>query len=401
MEWVYATYRIESDMPLRKAAEIVAMEESTGTWTEVRTTQRNLEGLTARVEDIDESSGTATIAYPLALFEIPNIPQLLSVVSGNLFGLQQIRRIRLLNLEVPRSFVNAYPGPYFGLQGIRRIVGSEKRPHIGTIVKPKVGLTPDETARVAYEAATGGVDLIKDDETLTDQAFCPLSERVPAVMDALDRVKEETGRKVLYAVNVTTGAEDIAVRAETAREAGANMLMLDVLTAGFTALLELRRSAGLPIHVHRTMHGAITRIPDHGISMMIISVLVRLCGGDQLHVGAITGKMETRIEEVLEIDRFLRSDWFGLMDVFPVASGGLHPGCVWDEMDARGHDIVIQAGGGIHGHPSGTRAGAMAMRMAVDAALHGISPQDCVLRDDALGEALRKWGVGPMEEYYG
>ncbi|MCI0497698.1 MAG: RuBisCO large subunit C-terminal-like domain-containing protein [Thermoplasmata archaeon] len=400
VDWIEAIYRIDSDMPLEKAARIIAMEESTGTWTEVRTTDRDLGFVTATVGDIDERARTASVIYPLDLFEPGNVPQLLSVVAGNLFGLEQIRKVRLEDVIMPHSYVRRFPGPRYGIEGMRHLVGSERRPHVGTIVKPKVGLTPAETAKVAFSAALGGVDLIKDDETLTDQAFCPMTERIPEVMEVLDKVWEETGRNVSYAVNVTAGPEEVAERADIASKWGANMLMIDVLTSGFTGLLELRRETSLPIHVHRAMHGAITRDPDHGISMKVISRLVRMLGGDQFHVGAITGKMDATAEEVLPLDRILTEKWHGLRPTFPVASGGLHPGCVADEVRHRGMDIIMQAGGGIHGHPAGTRRGAMAMRQAVEAVTQGRTLEEFAVEHEELRQALEKWGVGKKEEYY-
>ncbi|MDD2777735.1 MAG: RuBisCO large subunit C-terminal-like domain-containing protein [Methanocellales archaeon] len=271
---------------------------------------------------------------------------------------------------------------------------SEGRAHIGTIIKPKVGLSPKETAEVAYNAGTGGCDLIKDDETLTDQTFCPMVERLENVMERIDKIKKESSRTVLYAVNITVGAEEILERADLAMEHGANMLMIDVLTAGFSALKTLRDdgSVNLPIHVHRTMHGAITRNKKHGIAMLPLAVLVRLCGGDQLHTGTATGKMESDIEGVKEINDFLKSDWHDFKTVFPVASGGLHPGLVPYEINAFGKDVVLQAGGGIHGHPDGTTAGAKAMRQAVDAARKNIPLEKYALEHPELMRALEKWG---------
>ena len=120
----------------------------------------------------------AAIRYPVEIFEPGNIAQYLSVFAGNLFGLGQLETVRLLDVEFPDTLVAPFHGPKFGMAGVRRLVGTTKRPHVGTIIKPKVGLSPEDTARVAYEAAIGGVDLIKDDETLTNQAFCPIVDRV-------------------------------------------------------------------------------------------------------------------------------------------------------------------------------------------------------------------------------
>jgi len=395
MEFVECTYYVESTLPIERAAKAIAAEQSTGTWTEISTKEKTVdEKLGARVLAIN--GPIVTIGFPVELFEIENIPQFLATVAGNLFGLGALTNVRLIDIKLPKSFVAEFKGPRFGIDGIRKLVGTQKerRSHVGTIIKPKVGLNPKETAEVAYNAGIGGCDLIKDDETLTNQTFCPMLERLDKVMEKINRIKEESNRTVLYAVNITTGAEEILERADQAIEHGANMLMIDVLTAGFSALQSLRNdeSVNLPIHVHRTMHGAITRNKKHGIAMLPLAILVRLCGGDQLHTGSARGKMESDVKEVKEIDNFLKSDWYGFEKTFPVSSGGLYPGVVHYEIEAFGNDVILQAGGGIHGHPDGTIAGAKAMRQAVDAAMKHISLEKYAMDHKELARALEKWG---------
>jgi ribulose-bisphosphate carboxylase large chain len=224
--------------------------------------------------------------------------------------------------------------------------------------------------------------------------FCPLYSRLNAVMDALDRARDETGRQVLYAVNVTTGGDKIQEVAQNAVRNGANMLMVDVLTAGFSAVQCLAGDPAItvPIHVHRTMHGAMTRNPEHGIAMLPIAKLVRVCGGDQLHTGTVSGKMGGKAAEVLDINSALTCPAGKILPVFPVASGGLHPGKVSAEIATLGNEIILQAGGGIHGHPDGTAAGARAMRQAVDAAIEGVSAEEYAKTHPELRKALEKWG---------
>ncbi len=239
------------------------------------------------------------------------------------------------------------------------------------------------------------MDLIKDDETLTNQAFCPIVDRVAAVMARLDEAQSETGRHVLYAVNVSTRADRILERAESALEHGANMLMVDVLTSGFDAIRALAEdpSIRVPLHIHRTMHAAMTRNPEHGIAMRPLARLVRMVGGDQLHTGTASGKMgHTSVDEIRGDNEALLCRCYGLKQVFPVSSGGLHPGKVAAELAALGTDLVLQAGGGIHGHPDGTAAGARAMRQAVDAFMEGIPAEEYAKDHYELEQALRKWG---------
>ncbi len=381
-----AKYHVETDIPIKKAAQAIAAEQSTGTWTEVRGSENSL---AARV--IAAEGTEVEIGFPEEILEPGNIPQYLSVVAGNLFGLGALRKVRLQDVIFPESIVRAHRGPKFGIEDARKILGVYSRPLVGTIVKPKVGLDPKGTAEVAAAAVRGGLDLVKDDETLTNQAFCPMVPRVEEVMTALDKVEKETGKRAFYAVNVTTGADRILERAEEAIDHGANMVMVDVLTAGFSALEALSRNVNVPVHVHRTMHAAFTRDKGHGISMVVIAKLVRLAGGTNLHTGTYLGKMA---RETLENDLArdaLRDEWFGLKRVFPVASGGVYPANVYGNLDGYGIDCIIQAGGGVHGHPDGTTAGARAMVQAVEAWMKNISVEEYAKSHKELETALKFW----------
>jgi ribulose-bisphosphate carboxylase large chain len=382
-----AKYRVETDLPIEKAAKAIAAEQSTGTWTEV---QGENNPLAARV--VSAQGTDVVIGFPEELFEPGNIPQYLSVVAGNLFGLGALKKVRLQDVIFPERLMREHNGPRFGIEDSRKILGVFDRPLVGTIVKPKVGLDPAGTAEVAAAAVRGGLDLVKDDETLTDQSFCRLIPRLEAVMSRLDKVEKETGNKAFYAVNVTTGADEILARAEAAVDHGANMVMVDVLTAGFSALEVLSRHVKVPIHVHRTMHGAFTRDKAHGISMLVISKLVRMTGGTNLHTGSYMGKMAREtLENDLSRDA-LREEWYGMKRVFPVASGGIYPAKVHGNLDGYGVDCIVQAGGGVHGHPDGTTAGAKAMVQAVEAWLKQIPLQEYARDHKELETALRFWG---------
>lgn len=398
------------NLSIKAAAINIAAEESIGTWTKVVTMNERVLRLAAKVYKIEKlnGAGLAWIAYPLELFDLEaGISHLLSMVAGNLFGMSAVEGVKLLDLMLPREFVKIFKGPKFGIQGVRKILGTDAnpRPHLGTIIKPKVGLSPKETAKVAYEAARGGVDFIKDDETLTNQKFNPIEDRVSSVMEALDKVKEETGRKVLYAVDVTADENRIWKNIETALSNGANCIMVDFLCVGLPILRKIAEdpSVNVPIHVHRAMHAAMTRYPEHGIHMLVLAKLVRLAGGDQLHTGTAKGKMEKPQVGSLEkfsgtkgiryINDFLRSEWYHLKTVMPVASGGVHPALVPANLEMLGApDIQLNAGGGIHGHPRGTRAGATAMKQAIEAYMKEIKLEEYAETHQELKEALDFWG---------
>jgi ribulose-bisphosphate carboxylase large chain len=375
---------------LKEAAGGVAAESSVGTWTELTTIKPYVEKLAARVFSIDRNN--IRIAYPIELFEHGNMPNILSSVAGNVFGLRALKNLRLNDINLPRELVRSFRGPKYGIDGVRGLLGVKDRPLVGTIIKPKLGLKTKDHAKVAYDAWTGGCDIVKDDENLSSQRFNPFQDRVVVTLEMRDRAEEETGEKKVYMANITSETEEMLKRAQFVQDHGGRYLMIDILTCGFSALQTVReQDFGLVIHVHRAGHAAFTKNPKHGISMKVIAKVARIIGVDQLHVGTVVGKMSETREEVSENCEALRTELYGLKKVLPVASGGLHPGLVPSLMDFFGKDFVIQAGGGIHGHNDGTVSGAKAMRQAVDATLQDISLKVYAASHKELGSALEIW----------
>jgi len=379
------------DMSIEEAAGAVAAESSIGTWTELTTLRRYVERLRATVFYV--KGNHIRVAYPLELFEPGNMPNLLSSVAGNIFGLGALRRLRLNDIHLPEALVRSFRGPRYGIEGVRRLLRVSERPLVGTIIKPKLGLRTEDHARVAYDAWVGGCDLVKDDENLSSQSFNRFEDRVVESLEMRDRAEEETGERKAYLPNVTAETREMLRRAEFVEEHGGRYVMVDILTCGFSALQTLReRDLGLIIHAHRAGHAAFTKDPRHGISMRVIAKLARVVGVDQLHVGTAVGKMSEGREEVTENAEALRGEMHGLKPVLPVASGGLHPRLVPALMEILGRDIVIQAGGGIHGHPDGTVSGARAMRQAVEAVMQGLSLEEYAEEHGELRRALERWG---------
>jgi ribulose-bisphosphate carboxylase large chain len=375
---------------LTEAAGGVAAESSVGTWTELTTIKPYVEKLAARVFSIKGNS--IRIAYPIELFEHGNMPNILSSIAGNIFGLRALKNLRLNDIHLPRELVRSFKGPKYGVTGIRRLLNVQDRPLVGTIIKPKLGLKTEDHAKVAYDAWAGGCDIVKDDENLSSQSFNPFDDRVVATLEMRDRAEEETGEKKVYMANITSETEEMLKRAQFVKDHGGRYLMIDILTCGFSALQTIReQDFGLVIHAHRAGHAAFTKNPKHGISMRVIAKTARIIGVDQLHVGTVVGKMSETREEVSENCEALRTELYGLKKVLPVASGGLHPGLVSSLMEFFGKDFVIQAGGGIHGHTEGTVSGAKAMRQAVDATMQGVSLKEYAATHKELRAALEIW----------
>jgi ribulose-bisphosphate carboxylase large chain len=379
----------------------VAAESSIGTWTELTTEKSYMKKLAATVFDLKDN--IAQIAYPIELFEPGNLPNIMSSVAGNVFGLGDLRYLRLLDIQFPTVLVKSFSGPAYGISGVRNTVKVTRRPLVGTIVKPKLGLRTTDHAVVAYAAWAGGCDVVKDDENLSSQAFNPFEERVVTTLDQRDRAEDETldqrdraedetGDKKVYLINVTAETQEMLRRAQFIEDHGGRVAMIDILTCGYSAVSTLRSQGfKLILHGHRAMHAAFTKLPNHGIAMPVIATASRLLGIDQLHVGTAVGKMSEDREEVETNIRKCKEPLGDLKPTLPVASGGLHPRHVPALIDIFGTDFVIQAGGGIHGHPKGTRVGATAMRQAVDATLAGQNLDDYAGSHSELAEALQHW----------
>jgi ribulose-bisphosphate carboxylase large chain len=193
-------------------------------------------------------------------------------------------------------------------------------------------------------------------------------------------------------INITAETETMLERADMVVDHGGEYVMVDILTCGWSALQTLRKQDfKLVIHAHRAGHAAFTKNPQHGIAMRPIATVARAIGVDQLHVGTVVGKMSETKPEVLENIDACKKEMHGLKQVLPVASGGIHPRLVPALLDVFGNDVVIQAGGGIHGHPDGTKTGAVAMRQAVEATQEGKTLEQYAEMHRELKAALTTW----------
>ncbi len=388
---VVCSFYVEpEDISMKEAAGGVAAESSVGTWTELTTTKPYVEELAAHVFSMEGNN--VKIAYPMELFEKGNMPNILSSVAGNVFGLRTLRNLRLNDIYFPNDLVRSFKGPKYGIEGIRKLLRVYDRPLVGTIIKPKLGLKTSDHAKVAYEAWIGGCDIVKDDENLSSQEFNPFEQRLVETLKSRDKAEKETGEKKVYMVNITSETKEMLKRAESVVKHGGEYAMVDILTCGFSALQTLRdQDFDLILHAHRAGHAAFTKNPKHGISMQVISKIARIIGVDQLHVGTVVGKMFETEEEVTENCKALKEEMGHMKTVLPVASGGLHPALVPALIGFFGKDFVIQAGGGIHGHREGTTSGAKAMRQSVEATLKGVSLDEYAKTHRELELALQTW----------
>jgi ribulose-bisphosphate carboxylase large chain len=399
-----ATFYLEPEAAFNEAAEAVAGESSIGSWTDLGTLSMKVANrLKATVFYLNQKQKIVKIAYPLALFELASIPQFLSSVGGNIFSMKAVKNLRLMDVEFPEKYINSFQGPAFGIEGIRQYLKNQDRIILGSIIKPKVGLNPDEQAALSYDLWTNGIDLVKDDENLTSMVFNDFYERAKKVLAALKKAERKTNAKKIYSCNVTAPPDEMLKRALYVKEQGGKCVMVDIVSMGLDNVQYLRKQKlGLIIHGHRAGHSTFSRNPKHGISMLVLAKLSRLAGIDQLHTGTVVGKMEGSADEVLTINEILREDfghyhvlrenWAKVKPCLPIASGGMHPGLLPKLAEILGSNLVANFGAGIHGHRDGSIAGAKACYQASEAVAKGIALKDFAADHPELKVALEQWG---------
>lgn len=393
-----------------EASAAVAAESSTGTWTEVWSNQlMDIEYYKAKVYDIE--GDIAYIAYPMDLFEENSIVNIMSSIVGNVFGFKAVAALRLEDMRLPTALVKTFPGPNIGIYDERARLNKWGRPLLGGTVKPKLGLSAKDYSTIIYECLMGGMDMSKDDENMNSQPFNRWRDRFLYGMEAVKRAEAETGEAKGHFFNVTANSTEEALRRlEYIAAQGSRFIMYDFLTAGFAASADVFKRAGelgVIVHCHRAMHAVFTRQKNHGIHMRVVAKWLRLTGGDHLHTGTVVGKLEGSKVETLGIIDLLRErvvpadparglhfeqDFAGLKTVWPVASGGIHVLHIPELHQMYGNDAIWQFGGGTHGHPKGSRAGARANRVAIEAVASGKTIEEAARSCQELREAMELWG---------
>ena len=416
---IYSRYWIETAYPLQQAAEIMAGEQSTGTFVRVPgETDALREAHAARVESLCEleSAGApslpgagvpkgaspvyrraeVTLSWPVSNMGL-SLPNVVATVAGNLFELNPFSGLKLLDLTLPSSFLTRYQGPQFGVAGTRRLSGVMGRPLIGTIIKPSVGLSPQATAELAGKLVEGGIDFIKDDEVQSDGPHCPFEQRVPAVMQVINRHAGKTGRKVMYACNVTGEIDEMLHRHDVAEACGGTCIMVSMNSIGLPALVALRRYSRLAIHGHRNGWGIYSRSPAVGMSYIAYQKLWRLAGVDHMHVNGLKNKFCEDDSSVIASARTCLKPMFDVAgkgcEVMPVFSSGQTARQAPDTYQAmRTTDLIYACGGGIMAHPGGISAGVRAVRQAWEAAVAGVSLDEYSRERTELQQALGRFG---------
>jgi ribulose-bisphosphate carboxylase large chain len=412
MERVFATYRIETAGDLHAAAEALAGEQSSGTFVEVPGERGELRRrFGARVERLEERDAAdapalpgcrakggrhrradVSVSWPVENFGY-NLPALVSTLQGNLYELAQFSGLKLMDFEAPDSFSARFPGPRFGIAGTRRLAGVQGRPLIGTIIKPSVGLSPDQTAQIVRELAGAGVDFIKDDELMADPPHSPFEARVGAVMEVLRAHADRTGKRVMYAFNISDELDAMHRHYDTIVAAGGCAAMISVNSVGLAGVKSVCDCGELAIHGHRNGWGMLNRHPLLGIDFQAYQKLWRLAGVDQIHVNGIANKFWEPDDSVVHSIRCCLEPFLGGSAILPVVSSGQWGGQAFETWRrTRTVDLLYMAGGGIMAHPDGPAGGVRALRQAWEGAVAGLSLGEAARTRPELAASVAKFG---------
>ncbi|OJV18023.1 MAG: ribulose 1,5-bisphosphate carboxylase [Dyadobacter sp. 50-39] len=413
MERITARYYIETPYALDKTAAVLAGEQSSGTFVAVPGETEELKNrFAARVEHIEPLETVSEPAMPgaaspdglyrRALVEVSwsvenfghNLPTLVSTLQGNLYEITQFTGLKLMDIHFPASYAAAYRGPQFGIEGCRSLTNvATGRPLIGTIIKPSVGLTPAQTAEIVGTLAQAGIDFIKDDELMASTANSHFEERVHAVMEVINRHADRTGKKVMYAFNISDEMDPMLRKYEHIVRSGGSCAMISLNSVGLAGSKRICDLGELAIHGHRNGWGMLNRHPLLGIEFPAYQKLWRLAGVDQLHVNGIQNKFWESDDSVVRSIASCLDPAPLDKPVLPVVSSGQWGGQAFETYRRTSTtDLLYMAGGGIMAHPGGAAAGVTALQQAWQAAVNGLTLHDAARQYPEFAQSVEKFG---------
>lgn len=412
MERIIATYYIETPYAPEKAAAVLAGEQSSGTFVAVPgETEELKERFAARVESVEHLETVDTPAIPgatsstgkyhRAIVKVSwsienfgyNLPVMISTLQGNLYEITQFTGLKLMDIELPESYAQQYSGAKFGIEGCRQLTNTYNRPLIGTIIKPSIGLSVSQTADIVKTLVEAGIDFIKDDELMSSAANSNFNDRVAAVMKVINANADKTGKKVMYACNLSGEIDEMLQRYETIVNAGGTCAMISINSVGLSATKKICDQGQLAIHAHRNGWGMVTRHPLLGIDFKAYQKIWRLVGVDQLHVNGIQNKFWETDDSVVASIESLKQPLYHHKNILPVVSSGQWGGQAFETWRrTQTVDLLYMAGGGIMAHPMGPAAGVAALQQAWQAAVDGITLEQARKQYKEFDKAAEKFG---------
>jgi len=308
--------------------------------------ERRTIGAVAAVEELSARRARVAIDYPWREL-VSDLPQLVNLLYGNI-SLQ--RGIRIVGIDWPAALVAQFPGPACGVAGLRELVGVRGGPLLAGALKP-VGLGTAELARLAADLALGGLDLVKDDHSITDQRRAPFRERVLTVAEHVARANRQTGRSCLYVPNLTGPVDSLGQRLDDLRDAGVRAAMIAPLLVGLDAVRALAESAGVALVGHPSFAGSLVA-PRQGFAPeLLFGDLFRLVGCDVVIYPNAGGRFPFRLADCRRIQQRLLAPLGEMRPAFAMVAGGIDAAKLRRWLPEYAVDTIFLVGGSLLGRP--------------------------------------------------
>ena len=336
-----STYAVRADpSSIAARAEALALEQSVELPLAAVRDARVRDEVVARVASIAAlGDGRHEVRLEIAVETTGGEPgQLMNMLFGN-SSLHD--DVELVDVEVPAALAASFGGPRFGIAGWRDAVGAKDRPLTCSALKP-IGLAPAALASLAGTLARAGVDVIKDDHGLADQASAPFVARVAAVQRAIDEANRDTGGHTIYAPSLNGNLDAMRTQMRAARDAGAGAFLIAPMVSGVATLAAVAREAGVPILAHPALAGAGRIAPP-----LLLGRLFRLFGADATIFPNAGGRFGYSPATCAAIARAAREPWCGLAPALPVPAGGMSVERVPELREAFGDDTMLLVGGSL------------------------------------------------------
>lgn len=343
MAFLQVTFRIEAPADEAQAvAESVLLEQTVETPAEVAErdpyVREHMMGKITKIVPVSDGAVLATMDLPTVTASL-DVAQFLNVLFGNA-SLHE--RVSLESFDPPDDLLAAYPGPQFGIGGIRERLGVPVRPLTCSALKP-VGLPLPKLGEICRAFAMGGIDIIKDDHYLADHPFTPFRQRVDACQEIVQEVSAQTGRTTIYCPNLSGTPDTVRRQMEYAQERGVGAVMMAPMLLGLPLFAELVRShSEVPVLVHPSFAGSTRIRPD-----TLLGRLFRMLGGDAIIFANYGGRFSYSAETCAGLARAMRSSWQHIRPAFPVPAGGMTVERAPELVNFFGNDTILLVGGSL------------------------------------------------------
>ncbi len=306
--------------------------------------QREIVGRIEEIEVLRDDLAHAVISYAVETTGY-ELPQLMNILWGNSSILPGIR---LVDFELPGSLLANFPGPGFGVAGLRELFDAPTRPLLATALKP-MGLSAERLAADARDLVLGGMDIIKDDHSLANQEFAPFLERVKRCANAVNEANAVSGHRAVYMPSVNAPYDQLDARIEAAIEAGAGGLLVLPGLTGFDQMRHLAATVDVPIMAHPAFLGSFSASPTVGIAHgKLYGTLMRLAGADLSVYPNYGGRFSFTREQCGEVATELAAPLGGLAPAFPAPGGGMTLARVGEIIEFYGNEVTLLIGGDLH-----------------------------------------------------